>query len=180
MATVEFAETASKASVKVTDAYGATDKTKDPRDERKAARLERLRAEDPEFCNSFPDDEVVAAKQKSGLRLAQVVQIVMEGYADRPALGQRARELATDPATGRTTIRILPRFDTISFKELWRRTRATATEWHHNESNPINPGDFMCILGFSSPDYANILLAGIHRGAVMVPLQTSAPPAHQH
>ena len=51
-----------------------------------------------------------------GLRLPQVVQTVMDGYADRPALGQRAVEFVTDPATGRTTAELLPRFDTITYR----------------------------------------------------------------
>lgn len=33
----------------------------------------------------------------------------------------RALGLTTDPATGRTTAHLLPRFDTISYRELWRR-----------------------------------------------------------
>src|SRR5580692_2103472 len=82
-------------------------------------RLERLRAADPQFRDSFASETVVAAKREPGLRLAQVVQIVMEGYADRPALGQRARELVTDPATGRKTLRLLPRFDVMTYRELW-------------------------------------------------------------
>jgi hypothetical protein len=57
----------------------------------RAHRLERLRAEDPQFSDSFPLEAVAAAKRQPGLRPAQVVQKVMECYADRPALGQRAR-----------------------------------------------------------------------------------------
>ena len=142
-------------------------------------RLARLRAEDSQFRDSSPLEAIAAAKRQPGLRLAQVVQIVMEGYAERPALGQRAREVVTDPTSGRTTIRLLPRFDTITYRELWSRSRAIAAEWHHDGAHPLEPGDFLCILGFTSPDYAKLLLAGIHLGAVIVPLQTSAPAA-QH
>jgi len=150
----------------------------DSREERRAKRLARLRAEDSQFRDSWPLEAVAAAKRQPGLRLAQVVKIVMEGYAERPALGQRARELVTDPSSGRTTVRLLPRFDTITYRELWSRAGAVAAEWHHAEY-PLEPGDFLCILGFTSTDYATLLLAGIHLGAVMVPLQTSAP-ATQH
>ena len=117
-------------------------------------RLEALRAGDPQFRDSFPLDVVTAAKRQPGLRIAQVVQIVMEGYADRPALGQRARELVTDRASGRRTLRLLPRFDTMTYAELWTRSRALASEWHHNDRYPLKAGDFVCILGFASPDYA--------------------------
>lgn len=141
----------------------------------KAARLAKLLADDPQLRDSAPLESIVAAKRQPGLRIAQVVQIVMEGYADRPALGQRARELVTDPASGRRTLRLLPRFDTITYGELWARSRAIASAWHHDGQHPFKTGDFICILGFASPDYAKLLLASIHLGGVNVPLQTSAP-----
>src|SRR5580658_8005143 len=101
----------------------AVSPTSDTRRQPSAERLERLRAEDAQFRNSSPLDVVSAAKRQPGLRIAQVVQIVMEGYADRPALGQRARELVTDRVSGRRTSRLLPRFDTMTYRELWARAR---------------------------------------------------------
>jgi fatty acid CoA ligase FadD9 len=142
---------------------------------RMAARAESIGASDPQFRNSFPLEDVAAAKRKPGLRFAEVVQIVMEGYADRPALGQRARELVTDPASGRKILRILPSFETITYRELWARSGAVASEWHNNSQYPLKAGDFVCILGFTSPEYAALILSCIHLGAVIVPLQTSAP-----
>ncbi len=153
--------------------------TTDSRKERLARRLERLLAEDPQLRDSPALPIVVAAKRQPGLRLAQVVQIVMEGYADRPALGRRARELVTDPASGRRTLRLLPKFETLTYRELWARSRAVASEWHQGDQHPLRAGDFTCILGFASPDYATLLLACIHLGAVIVPLQANAPAA-QH
>jgi fatty acid CoA ligase FadD9 len=149
------------------------------RKEQPVSRLERLRAEDPQFRDSFSLKAIAAAKRQPGLRLAQVVQIVMEGYADRPALGQRARELVTEPATGRKTLCLLPRFDSVTYRQLWARSRAVAGHWHHDAQHPLKAGDFVCILGFASVDYATLILASIHLGAVIVPLQTSAPAA-QH
>jgi fatty acid CoA ligase FadD9 len=142
-------------------------------------RIARLRAEDPGFRAAFPLESVTAAKRQPGLRFAQVVQTVMEGYADRPALGQRARELVTDPASGRRNLRLLPSFETITYRELSARAQAVAGECHHDGEHPLKAGDFVCILGFTSPDYATLILASIHLGAVIVPLQTSAPPT-QH
>lgn len=151
----------------------------DPREQRRQARIARLRTADPQFRDSISSAEVVARKTAPGLRLAEVVREVMEGYADRPALGQRARELVSDAATGRKTLRLLPRFETITYRELWARARGAATAWHHDARASFAAGDALCVLGFTSPDYAALLLAGIHRGAINVPLQTSAP-ASQH
>jgi fatty acid CoA ligase FadD9 len=144
-----------------------------------AGIITRLRETDPQFLATFSDPAVVAAKQQPGLRMAQVMQIVMEGYADRPALGRRARALVTDPATGRTTAKLLPRFETISYAELWADARRIAADWHGHAKHPIRGGDFVCILGYTSTDYPKLLLANIHVGAVNVPLQTSAS-AQQH
>lgn len=142
-------------------------------------RIGKLCSEDAQFRNSFSLEAIAAAKTRPGLRLAQVVQIVMEGYANRPALGQRTRELITDPVSGRKTLRLLPGFDTITYRELWGRSCTIASEWYHHGQYPFKAGDFLCVLGFASPDYTAFLLASIHLGGVNVPLQTSAPAA-QH
>ena len=95
----------------------------------------------------------------------------MDGYANRPALGQRAVQLVNDPDTGRTTAELLPRFETITYRELWHRAGAIASAW---TNKPIRPGDRVCVLGFTSVDYTIIDVALIRLGAVAVPLQTSA------
>ncbi|MEZ0356223.1 carboxylic acid reductase [Mycobacterium sp. SA01] len=147
--------------------------------DRIARRRERLYAQDAHFSATKPDDTVAAAARRPGLRIAQVMATVMEGYADRPALGSRARQLTTDPVTGQTTLRLRPEFATVSYGLLWERVQGLAADWHHHAENPVTTGDFVCVLGFASVDYAVIELACIHLGAVVVPLQTSAP-ATQH
>jgi fatty acid CoA ligase FadD9 len=147
--------------------------------ERVSRRRERLYAEDEQFVATRPDERVAAAARAPGLRIAEVMATVLQGYADRPALGQRVREVVTDPATGRSTLNFLPRFETVSYADLWARVRALAGDWHQHEQHPVRPGDFVCVLGFASIDYTAIECACIHLGAVVVPLQTSAP-ATQH
>lgn len=111
------------------------------------------------------------------MRLAQVMASVMERHADRPAIGERVKEYARDAETGRVAIRLLPRYETTSYRELWDRVRAVASDWHHHPDRPLNAGERVALLGFTSRDYATIDLACIHLGAVTVPLQTSAAPA---
>ena len=143
------------------------------------ARLARLLAEDAQFQAAQPIEAVTAAKMAPGVRLGQIADILMQGYADRPALGQRRREPLIDPASGRLTSRLLPAFETITYRELWSRAQAIASDWRHAGETPIAAGDFACVLGFASPDYAAVQLACIHASIVVVPLQTSAPVA-QH
>src|SRR5882757_2501475 len=74
----------------------------DSREARLERRIADLYASDEQFAAAKPDEVVSAAAVQPGLRLPDVVRTVMEGYAERPALGQRAVEYVTD-ATGRTT-----------------------------------------------------------------------------
>src|SRR5271166_3281274 len=134
-------------------------------------RINDLYDSDPQFAAAHPDEAVFAAMEEPGLRLPQLIQVVMDGYADRPALGQRATKLVKDPESGRTTVELLPQFETITYRELWRQASAVASAW---VNKPLRPGDRVCVLGFGSVDYTVIDLALIHLGAVAVPLQTNA------
>jgi fatty acid CoA ligase FadD9 len=134
-------------------------------------RIQNLYASDPQFAAARPDAAVSAAMERPGLRLPQLVQTVMDGYANRPALGQRAVQLVKDPDTGRTTAELLPRFEMVTYREMWQRAGAIASAW---ANKPVRPGDRVCVLGFTSVDYTVIDLALIRLGAVAVPLQTSA------
>jgi fatty acid CoA ligase FadD9 len=147
----------------------------DTRAERRARRIAQLYATDPQFRAAEPIPEVIDAARRPGLRLPAILQTFVEGYADRPALGQRARELVLDPATGRTTTRVLPSFETISYGDLWTRVRALAAAWRRDETSPVNPGDFVATVGFASPDYLTVDTVCAYLGLVSVPLQHNAP-----
>src|SRR5271163_5065438 len=140
-----------------------------------ARRTAELRAHDEQIRAAMPKPDVVDAARRPGLRLPQVLQTYAEGYADRPALGWRARTLTTDPATGRTTSRLLPRFETITYRDLWDNVRAAAAAWRHDPEHPVAAGDFVATVGFASPDYLTIDLVCGYLGLVAVPLQHNAP-----
>src|ERR1700730_6915228 len=99
----------------------------------------------------------------------------MEGYADRPALGQRAVQFIKDAETGRTSLGLLPRFETVSYRELWDRAGVVASVLAGDPEHSVRPGDRFCVLGFTSVDYTTVDMALVPVGAVSVPLQTSAP-----
>ncbi|MUM17156.1 carboxylic acid reductase [Mycobacterium sp. CBMA271] len=155
----------------------STDSAKDARRQRLGDRVRRLFAEDPQFRAAKPDTGVDAAVEVPGLRLAQVVATIMDGYAERPALGHRAQDLVTDD-NGQSTLHPLPEFETVTYGELWGMARALASAWYHDPTHPVRAGDFVAMLGFTSVDYTAIDLACIHLGAVAVPLQTSAPASN--
>jgi fatty acid CoA ligase FadD9 len=141
------------------------------RQDRLELRTEELAANDPQFAAARPDDAVNAAIQDAGPHLPQVVKAVLDGYSDRAALAQRAVELVKDPQTGRTSAKLLPWFDTVTYGELATRVDALSRGL---TDGVVAAGDRVCVLGFTSVDYANIDIALSVIGAVSVPLQTSA------
>jgi fatty acid CoA ligase FadD9 len=145
------------------------------RAERRARRIADLYASDPQFRAATPIAEVIDAVKRPGLRLAPILQTLAEGYADRPALGHRARELVLDPTTGRTTTRLLPGFVTLRLGVRWCRAREPPAALRHDETSPVRPGDFVATVGFAGPDYLTVELACAYLGLVSVPLQHSAP-----
>ncbi|OBI21877.1 oxidoreductase [Mycobacterium sp. E2327] len=136
-----------------------------------ARRVDDLTANDAQFAAARPDPAVAEALEQPGLRLPQIIQTVLEGYADRPALGQRAVEFVKDAATGRTSVQLLSRYETVTYGELRDRVDALARALTHDS---VQAGDRVCVLGFNSVDYATIDIALGMIGAVSVPLQTSA------
>src|SRR5580692_2679540 len=139
--------------------------------ENQERRAAELAANDPEFAAARPDAAVAAAIDAAGTRFPQVTKAVLEGYADRPALAQRAYELVKDPQTGRTTAKLLPWFSQITYAELSDRVGQLS---HALTDGMIAAGDRVCVLGFTSVDYTTIDVALGRVGAVSVPLQTSA------
>jgi fatty acid CoA ligase FadD9 len=146
----------------------------DGRQQRLTQRIEQLYANDPQFRAATTLPRVTDAAHQPGLRLWNVAQEYLSGYADRPALGQRACEVRHDDTTGRTTTELLSGFHTITYRELQDRVTALATAWQANLSGGFQPGDFIAVLGFTSIDYATIYLTCLRLGAVFVPLQTTS------
>jgi fatty acid CoA ligase FadD9 len=146
------------------------------REARLQYRFQQLTSGDAQLIAAQPDPAISAAIRDQDLLLTDVIRTVMTGYADRPALGQRAIEYVTD-TTGRTVAEFAPRFDTITYGETWARVKALADAL---ANNPVHPGDRVATLGFTSADYAVVDMALALTGAVSVPLQTSAPVKTLH
>jgi fatty acid CoA ligase FadD9 len=147
----------------------------DPREERLARRIAHLCATDSQFADARPIGALTAAIEKPGLRLPRIVSTVMRAYAERPALGQRTVRFVNDQDTGRTSLELLPQFETVTYGELWDRVSAVASVLTDGRGHPVQPGDRVCLLGFTSVDYTTVDMALGQMGAVSVPLQTSAP-----
>ncbi|GCD92798.1 carboxylic acid reductase [Embleya hyalina] len=134
-------------------------------------------AEDAQLRAAVPLDSVGAAFRDSADSLVRSVGLLMDAYARRPALGRRATHTVIDPASGRTTLEALPRFDTITYAELWERAGAVAAEWTRDAAHTVGAGDFVAVYGFVGLEYTVLDLACLRSGAVSVPLPSSAPVA---
>lgn len=139
-------------------------------------RIAELFRAEPELAGSMPLPGVFEEAAGHRPRLSQIVRRTLAAYADRPALGERARRyVAVD---GRVTVRLLPRFDTITYGELWSRLSAVAADWYHHPHHPLREGDLVAVLGFAGTDYTTVDLACGQVGAVAVPLHTNASVDH--
>ncbi len=141
----------------------------DTREGRLARRIADLFATDPQFAAAVPDETVAAAVEEHAAHLPDIMRTVLDGYADRPALGRRAVRFVED-ATGRTVAELLPHFETITYAELAHRIHGVTAAL-----TDVHPGDRVALLGFTSVDYTTVDMALSMLGAVLVPLQTSAP-----
>ena len=138
-------------------------------------RIAELFATDEQFAAARRVDTIFDQIKSAGLALPEILRVVLDGYANRPALGRRAVEYERDPSTDRVSIRHLPRFDTITYGGLRDRIGAVVTGLTAGPKVSVRPGDAVCVLGFTSIDYAVIDLALMWMRATAVPLHTSAP-----
>lgn len=135
-------------------------------------RLRELVSADAEVRDRLPDPAVAERVRQPGIGLAQVVNEVMTGYADRVALGERHEKLGEDSST-----RTSSPYQTLTFRQLWSHARAAASAWHHSLSVGPDSGDMLCSIGAGSINYATLELACIAAGVVSVPLITNSSPA---
>ncbi|MGE0383366.1 MAG: carboxylic acid reductase [Gammaproteobacteria bacterium] len=145
--------------------------------ERFKRRVADLIASDPQIRAAESLPAVNEAKTRAGLPIARVIQAALEGYAERPAMGRRARTIVADPASGRKSARPAQAFQTVTYRELGARVRALAAAWHGDEALAVRPGELVCILAFAGPDFVVVDLATTHSGIVSVPLQSNASAA---
>lgn len=123
--------------------------TETTRDQRLAQRIEHLFTTDPQFRAAAPLQKVTDAAHRPGVRLWEVIEKYLTGYADRPALGQRAREVTRGDATGRAITTLLSGFDTITYRQLHHSVSTLSSAWQSGLSGGFQPGDFVAVLGFT-------------------------------
>ena len=125
-------------------------------------RLQRALPADPALRQAMPCPEVLEELQDVHLTAIEVLARACSAYADRPALGERARVL--DPTPRGPVARILPEFRTISYRTLWQRTADLARGLVRDPRTALRPGEVAGICGFGSIDYVVADLACLYAG----------------
>jgi fatty acid CoA ligase FadD9 len=141
--------------------------------ERYAERALALAKTDPQIAAMLPSAEIQAATQRPGNSFADVIRIVLDGYAERPMTAERAYEIARDPESGRHVRRLLPSWNTRRYKDVHADVKALACTFRNHPIYRLDVDDFICILGFNGVDFLTIELAAAYVQGVTVPLQSS-------
>jgi fatty acid CoA ligase FadD9 len=141
--------------------------------ERYAERALALAKSDPQIAAMVPIEAFQLAARKQGTSFSDVIALFLNGYAERPMVGERAYEIARDPETGRNVRRHVLRYETRTYGEIRADVEALACALQNHPRHRLNVDEFVCILGFSGIDYLTIELATVYLQGVTVPLQSS-------
>jgi len=141
------------------------------------SRLLKLAGRDPQLGALMPRPEVRKAACEPGLTCDRVVAVFLDGYADRPALGERAYEITDCELTGKKIRSYRQAFNTITYEELHERIKALAMAWRSHPQCIVQRDEFVCIMGFASLGFAVIDVACSYAKAVTVPLVSSSAEA---
>ena len=71
-------------------------------------RVKTMLTTDPQLIGMFPDEAVHAACGRNDLATEEAVDVLLAGYAERPAMGMRDYEISADPETHRKRRQYLP------------------------------------------------------------------------
>lgn len=119
----------------------------------------------------------ISNRRMTTMRLARTVEKVMSRFADRPAIGERPKLFVRDNLSSRIVLNFGQSYSTITYRELWARANSIAAELQQNKNHPLQPGEKVAFLAFSSGDYAALDLACIRLGVVTIPLQATSSNA---
>lgn len=140
-------------------------------------RTMALSEADPQISALVPDEKVRDLALEEGLTLDRVMSVFFDGYADRPAMGERDYEVSLDPNTNQNERHYLPSYNTITYGDFHQRIKAIAMAWRTHDLCLVKPDDFVLIIGFSDIDFASIDMACAYAKATTVPVQSNTSGA---
>lgn len=130
-----------------------------------------LQVSDEQVRAAAPAHAVSHRARRGGLSAAQMIEVYLHGYADRPAVARRRRSVGLDPSTDRRVVRYAASFEAITYGQFHALIDQLRAHWSGHLG--IRPGDLIAVLGFTSADYAIVDLACVLSGLVTVHLHSS-------
>jgi len=142
-----------------------------------ALRLIELGKNDSQIGALYPVKSIREKALEEGLSLAQIIDVFLDGYGERPALGERSYEVVREEKTDKKVRQYLPDFTTISYGALNQRVKALSMAWRTHAHCTVKRGEFVMIMGFADVDFATLDMACAYAEAVTVPIQSSTSGA---
>lgn len=144
---------------------------------RYAMRLMQLSKIDTQIGQLIPNNELREKALNQELTLDRIMGIFLDGYADRPALGERRYEVSRDAKTNKNIRKYLPAYKTISYNDFHNRIKAISMAWRNGGKYVVKPNDFVMIIGFTDLDFLSLDMACTYSKATTVPVQSSTSGA---
>ena len=140
-------------------------------------RLMAMTKSDPQIGKLIPDKTIRESALDAGLTLDRLIGRYLDGYADRPALGERTYELVEDSASKQKVRSYQPSYTMTSYGEFHDRIKALAMAWRTHPDCLVRPDEFVMIMGFADIDFASLDLACTYAKATSVPMQSTTSGA---
>ena len=135
-------------------------------------RVKALANADPALKALTPDPAVAKPLREGSVPMDKVVEGLLLGYADRPALGERAYNVVQDRETGKAVRVYRTEYETTTNRELLRRARAIAMAWRYHRELQIDRDSLVVQVGFTGIDFSILDIACALSHTVSVPLQS--------
>ncbi|MFT4568405.1 MAG: fatty acid CoA ligase FadD9 [Saprospiraceae bacterium] len=144
---------------------------------RYGTRVMELSRRDPEIGQLIPDNDVREKALEKNLTLDRVMGVFLDGYGERPAMGERSYRVEEDPISGKNIRNYLPSYNTSTYREFHDRIKAISMAWRTHPECRVGPDDFVMIIGFADIDFLSIDMACAYAKATTVPVQSSTSGA---
>ncbi|MFK8022196.1 MAG: thioester reductase domain-containing protein [Pseudomonadales bacterium] len=138
-----------------------------------ADRVLELTKNDTQLQQHMPRADLWEGLGDVSAPLASNIDRLLEGYGDRPALGEREYTLEDGDGSGRLTRLYGPGFNTVSYGQFRDRVRSIASAWRAPGSFHVGQDEFVCMMGFAGIDFSALDVACLYTQTVSVPIQAN-------
>lgn len=139
-----------------------------------ADRVLELAKNDAQLAQQMPRADLWEGLNDDSMPLANNIDRLLEGYADRPALGEREYTLEDVDGSGKSTRQYGTGFKSVSYAEFRDRVRSIASAWQTQGRFHVNPDERVCMMGFAGIDFAALDTACLYSQTVSVPIQANS------